>query len=866
MTNYSMPGDVLERYAYENVWCTPDQDNQVIFRPARISPINGQWTYFTHMWRRVYLPTTRERYHIYQIGGINPELLGLEERIDKWVSVTEVMTLRKIIIDTYTGKGFQIPRCLVYYRYTSDHNLIIAIQQPYNEIAGWDWEKDTPYVRLYSNAYFDDQRSKSNAQYVNCISRRVADRSAVQALVNDVNNMPFTVGVKYFFINGQYAPSITVGSIDNGSYVDCIYDSSIKRVIDFDIASLKEFNSIKDGVRKYLLHYSGKADMIDYQDDIDCFVYADVAAGRTRGVYLHKNSAATLRNVTHRDYAVAVPVIDAVINSSGVFTPTQRKRLRLHIRHSGYERPLVLEANRIHELYRLDDASVQRALLGMDAVVDEWRAENLENSAYTQVMAARNGTITRQLSAKMLGYHAISQLIGGTPVKTERYSGKTVAAVPVGLWGNCMCYEYADDGSLLGWGHHTSGPTYVCRNAGAAVVEMLFGKGDEQPEIIDNVLTGTMDVQANYRFYYCTRDGGQDLLDWKPAAVGMYLVQNGTYTWTSSTVRGTRVVSNRKHLLYEFDYSATDGVLRFNLVRKVANGSYEPLDMPFGELDIWLNRKKLIENVDYIVQFPVVAIINKEHLINGGVGPQNVVVRFKGFCDDDMTHRKLEEVGFVEHDNLSYNLRYNVRNDHVKTVNIGGAFVHPSDVRFAEDGVLIGGASVRNGKPYSIRNVVVPIAAYVAGEGGEVDVTYQMLEQAKELDKRIEDYMTLHRPQVKTNNPNVIRERWVVYSPFFTKIITDLRDGILWEDDFTRHYGSEYVDAVLQRYKHLLDFDLSREDGLFDERYVVVHPHPYSTFVQLDAYQHKFLRFAYELYGRRVADLADFVSIRPFDL
>jgi hypothetical protein len=171
-----------------------------------------------------------------------------------------------------------------------------------------------------------------------------------------------------------------------------------------------------------------------------------------------------------------------------------------------------------------------------------------------------------------------------------------------------------------------------------------------------------------------------------------------------------------------------------------------------------------------------------------------------------------------------------------------------------------------NGKPYAVRNAVVPINAYIADEFSQEDPTYTMLADAVEVDKRIEAYLTMHRPQETVPDLSMIPKRWQVYSPFFTKIITDLRDGILWNDEFTRHYGSEYVDKVLAPYLPLLQTDLCREDGLHDERYVVIQPHPFDDYVKLNAYQHKFLRFVYNQYGRRVANIADFVSIIPFDI
>lgn len=636
-------------------------------------------------------------------------------------------------------------------------------------------------------------------------------------------------------------------------------------MIDFEISQLPEFRSDLDTVRKYLLHHAGMSDVIDYQDDIDCFVYGQVANNKVRGFYVHKNDPRTLRNVTHRDYSISVPVIDGIVNASNDLTVVQDRFLRLHIRSSGFHRPLILEASRIQELYRLDDDRIVKAILGIDATVDEWRAENLEKSLYTKAMGTNYHSIKRDSSAQLLGYHSISRLLGNTPVKTEPFSGRRIAAVPIGLQGNCTCYEYDQSGKLTAWQYHQGGSTYVCQNADTAIVEMLFGQASEELDIMEDVASGTLDPTIGYRFYKSNIVANRRLNDWTVADNSLYMVNNNTFQWVVSPLRATRVVSNNKHLFYEFNYAPADGLLRFNIVHKVGNG-YIGLDMPLGELDVWLNRRKLVENIDYVVQFPVITILNKEHLINDGTGEQNVAVRFKGFCDDNMKHRVLDEVGFVTHGTLSYNHRYNLRSDHVNVVNVGGAILHSDDIKFAEDGIRIYNGLVRNGTPFSIRNVVVPIPPYIAGDQVDSNITYDMLDVAKEVDGRIEDYMTIHRPQETTDLPNIIPSRWKIISPFFTKIISDLRDGILWDDRFTQHYGSEFVESMLTPYLPLLGSDLSREDGLFDPRYVIVHPHPYPNYVMLDAYQHKFLRFVYAQYGRRVAELADFVAIRPFDI
>ena len=84
MTINAVPAEILQRHVIDNVWCSPEQDLQVRYMPAKISPINGYWGYFIHMWNKIDLPTREDRYHIYQIGAINPELLGLNPKRNRW--------------------------------------------------------------------------------------------------------------------------------------------------------------------------------------------------------------------------------------------------------------------------------------------------------------------------------------------------------------------------------------------------------------------------------------------------------------------------------------------------------------------------------------------------------------------------------------------------------------------------------------------------------------------------------------------------------------------------------------------------------------------------------------------------------------
>ena len=78
--------DYIRNHALANVWCTPDQDRQVIFKPARISRGSGIKNDIRIMWSFISSLRLIKKYHVYQIGQIHPVIIGLIEDVYKWSS------------------------------------------------------------------------------------------------------------------------------------------------------------------------------------------------------------------------------------------------------------------------------------------------------------------------------------------------------------------------------------------------------------------------------------------------------------------------------------------------------------------------------------------------------------------------------------------------------------------------------------------------------------------------------------------------------------------------------------------------------------------------------------------------------------
>lgn len=867
MSGYQVSEDYLLNHAYRNVWCTPEQDKQAIIQPARVTPPNGVWNYFNYQWRKIMLPTTGTdaRFHIYQIGQVHPSILGLLAKPNTWISAKEAMEQENVLMDVYTSKGIMIPRSLCWYIVTGDKNLLVAIRKPSErptKLVDIDLEVEPVFVRLYSNAYFNSIRNAFPDGCIRVKSIRAESVEDITAFQKEVQELP-TYGGTFFYTNGRRINRIDLVSVKPGDYIEYVFDGSIKREVVFKVRNLQEFESALDNLNKFLLHYPGSSQSIDYQDDIDMYLGAAFNGTYWHGVYVHKNDSRTMRMVTHRDYSIPVVRVNGT-QAANAFLTSANLELRLTIRHSGYERPLINENNRIAELYKLPPNRIIEAITGVDSTVSVWEASNLESCAYTQLMRQPQGGITREMVQQAYGYNAMSKLLGDTPTPVTIYNSQKVVEVPEGLRGCCTIYEYDAQGKLLYYTPHTTDNTYSCQAADAQFVEMIYGLGGVSLETFDNTSQGTLSPLHNYRFYVAPSISGIKTGDWEDkTGEPYYLVDGNNYTWVISAAPYNRVLSNKRHLAYTFELAPTAGVFEFDIT-VLHNGVYQKLDMPLGELDIFFNGYSLLEGLDFVVHGARVVITTKKY-VNTSLQKQSITIRYTGFCNKDMSRTPAPEAGFVFHGNLSANNRYDIRDDKVIRIVCGGTVRLRSSLDFAEDGIGVNISNATNGMPYAIRDIIVPMNNYLVGRQNEtsVDKTYEYRQASMAIDQEISDYLTKWLPEQKVAEPNAISGRYTLYSPFLSRIIDDLKSGVLWDEKFHEHFGDDWLRTRLASYERYLAFDPIGTGVFVDPRYVVVHPHPYDHYVSLDMYQWRVLERTVKIYAPGL-DLSSTINVLQF--
>lgn len=857
----------LVSHAYQHVWCDPAQDFTHIFMPARISPVTGSLATVDVLWRTYALPTSTELYQVFQVGHVEPETLGLEATTDTWVPLSQVMMDRLVVINVYTTNGIMLPLATSYLLFTANRTLVLAVKM-WPAIA--DLTTVDCFFRFYSNAFFTSRRSASQRNVVvSQFYQHQGVQAAALAFQNALHTYQQLPGFVVLYKNGRYLGYLNALLLQTGDVLEFVYDSSVKKVVDFPISGLSTFESVQDSMTKYLLHYDGAqpappgsnapAVQIDYRDDIDVYLTlpSTLSGGIATfdGVYFHKNNDNAFRQVTHRDYAINVPYVATYQDSNPSWTNLALLNVRLVIRNAGFDRALVYDVNRIQDLYRLSDAQIAEAFTGIDSTLPYWQAATLENSAYVGIMDATNATISADTVQNAYGYYALGALVGASPLLMN---GASWISLPPGLCQNATMYEYDANGQLLGWYPHALGPEYSPVYSGCHLVEGFTTPG----AMLINQTMGqnNVPIQAgySYRYYIAPINGGVvQTGQWQDVTGdgSKYQLVNNQVHWLVNTdAYQTCVKSDAQHLIYQISLNPPNGIFQFSVQATVSYPGgvvTEVLTIPVGQLDLWLNGHALIENVDYYVTWPKVVIVNKAFLNTDG--PQTVTVRGSGFCNGDLSRNTAMETDFVRFGVLSHNGVYNIHSGRVMRIVANGAVWAPSQVLFAEDQIQGSIAGLPNGAPYAISQMVVPLGNYTDQD------TYTMLAADAVIDAATCAYLTEKLPDTYPDTPDIIPAMYDVVSPFANAVVQDMVRGVISMTNFMGQYSDRDIKNALAAYLYLLPYDPTQKN--IDLHHIAIHPHSSYTVINLSIYQYNFLSRANALLLNGAVDLSKFLSI-----
>ena len=808
----------LVEHAIKNVWCSPRQDRQYILQLAKLTPFLGSKGTVKVLWDSIELPTQKEYYHVYQLGKSFPEIFGLDPTEAQWRSVAEMCESTKLIVNLYLDSGVNFPLTESWLRMNYDGNLILAVKIQ-NTMASL--ENVELYMRVYSNAYFESDLAIGSVDEIRVGGGKLLDVDQYLSVYNEyLSYKNKEVGGVYAFFNGYYVERLLPNQWVKGDVFEWVYDSTIREVVSWDVSKLDSFESTLDKQFKYLLHppkHVGQ--QIDYRDDIDFWLCRDLGDTGMKGVMVHKNQDTTIRNVTHADYSLSVQVVQALNGANPFIEYADYGKIVAFVRKSGYDRPLVFEQQRIHELYKLDDAKIVAAMYGRHATVPEWQAAALEASAYCALMREPDfEKITYETVVDAYGYNALSVLTANSPLRPIETPNFRRVTLPIGLRDGCTAFEYDSEGLLLQANYNSGGLEYVLEDQDrTALVELYGGKGGLGYETWFGGDPVTIGTDCGFRVFKTAKGYPTGLRDWADVtdAVGSeYALSNGVITPLNARIYDYLVVSDRRFLLYGLKLDYPDHLLKFSIQATDTDGEFTPMEWEPGRIVIWLNKHRLIEGLDYVVKFPQVVITNKTWL-DQTQDAQDILVCCTGFSHNGV-RESTGEFGFVRHGLLSDNNRFDIRDDKVISCVVDGRVLHRDQLKFREDSSAVDlTAVVRDGAPYQLSELYVPIR-------GITDYDTQVLrKEAIAIDQRVADYLSNWLPEPELDPTHSITHLHWLYSPFFAKVLWDLRNGIL---SVTKLFRSDkQILEELESYRWLLDYDPTQLD--IDSRYVNIHPH-----------------------------------------
>lgn len=852
--------EYLRQHAAQNVWCSPFQDRQAILKLARLTPFGGVRHRFNIGWITLNLPEQNDSFHVYQVGQNAPIDLGLFPNRGVWIKMSDMANTRDMIVDLYFDNGVQYPRSEAWICRTHDKNFVICVKE-LNRVA--DLNHQDLNVRFYTNAFFGSPRGAPYKTLVACNGKLVKTAADISAFQAEVQALVVKKGYVYLFHNGRYVNDISPARVIIGDVVEYVYDPSIEAVLDFPVSSLPSFRSTLDTTDKYLIHPPKRGDAkIFYRDDIDVWLIKKETGNYINGIYYHRNREDSLRMVTHRDYSVPTAyVLGYAKDDKRWKADTRGLIVRMHIRNSGYDRPLVFEHHRIHELYKLTDVRILRAMQGLDGVLEEWKADSLESSHYTYLMRCWYQEITGMKTVCAYGYNAIAKLIGDSPIEVVNLAGDiNYAPLPWGLQTNSTMYEYDAEGLLLGFYTHQNGTRYYTTNPECTLVEGLMGIGGKQLDVWFGKSPLQLDPESGYRFYISPLVGGATSNEWREVTEeeGLYTLKDGVFTWKYDPTRYVGVVKgDNRFLSYSFNMDQQDDFYRFHIDYTDLQGI--PLELPLGKLEIWITNattgrgRSLIQNLDWYVNWPEVVIVNKEWLdVNG---KNTITVRGTDWCTPDGKLIEPNQSGFIQHGLLSLNEIYNLRDDKVIRCVADGRTFHRTQLTFAEQkyGVrVLPAADLDDGRPYWISDVRVPLPGIIPFD------TDAWRERSEIVDQKVSDYLGKMLTEPTFTNPVMIKRRYRVYSPLITKLIFDMNQG--WFTPPVMPTSDKAVLDSMVDYLYILEFEPTRNN--VDTEYVTIHPHPWPQTRSVTQNQYAFLERVISLYLGDHVDLTQFVTIK----
>ena len=901
----------LTAHARKNVWAEPAQDYQYNVGLARLTPNGGVIHSQNVLWHVVRVPKSQGRtwYHIYQIGQVPPKLFSIDMPDNTWVKVDDIAVKESMIIDFYLQSGGIIPRSRAWLMRDLSRNFIVAIEHNRKFDYGTDvrvdrytgvaanrkitLDNDRVIARFYANAHFNNYSFRDQAtnplKPVQMHYRKITAKEDWDEFMLQVNAITASFGREGKGIYYRDGFAVNRPRLFNqdviGSELGFMWDETFKFEQFFDIKDLHPFTSKLDlNRKKWILFTDSVYDIIDFQDDIDFYLVKRDGNG-FKGVYISRVKEYAVRMITHSAYAIDAELLEYYSKTHSFLGNLSECSVYAMVRQGGKLQGLVNQKNRVEELYSLNSReAIVDAMVNTNSVVKEWRADELENSAYTTLMRADDYQIQVGLVQEAYGYSTVTQVMC-PPVNTVKRIGEHYQIeVPPGLqipdnvngFARRCVFCYDSRGRMVNYFSDASSDMYIDippEVTGTESVEVFNGLIDDDSGTYVNMNLVNNDLeQYGFRCYVCPMFALTPTEAWEDVTGESvwYTYKEGdneedasvTWNWSMLSQAGLypAIKTNAKIHLYSSTHEVgqdRDGCV--NLVvrsRQIWGGeyTYRVQNVPPAQVAVFANGFSLIEDIDYYMNWPNIVIINKA--INNSPTVE-IIVRSYGGGSSPVgigvaKPYKPREVGFVKNGRLSSNDQYDIHNDKNLRITVADEFKRREQVNFAEDD--LGELSV-DGRPYCIEDYILPIENFTVNRR-----TNEFYEETVDIEDRVSDYMTQWKGEPSYGQNIIVTKKWEVVSPVLTAMCYAILNGYAIDENTNENFDNLEVDVWLTPYAWLLEYDPAYR--MIDTSFVHIAPHPFDNPIEMTQKQYELLETIIKLKLNGLVDLSRFIKIK----
>ena len=831
----------IQKLGVKEIYCSPAQDRQFDFRLYRVNnpdyPVRNSIKIYGVDKR---LPTNNDSYNVFIIGNIDPMLLNLLKQnknwyYDVWVNLKDDINSRNLIGRLYSQNGITYPREFTYYSFIDEDSLLIAQKKDLSIRELFNYNEFT-YFTMYSGYYLTSvQQHNIQLRYgTQCLSQTVynnIDKVHLQSLLNNY----LEAGGDYFtFVNGYYTSRFSL-EIPNRSYVEIIYDESIVSKETFKLSDLRVFTSTLDRRVKYFLLRPVSPSSIQYWDDTELYVKTPDSFS-DKGVLYYTHTKSSMRNVTDKDYSLDSEYVNnlATFVSSINYTNISDAELTLYVRQSSIDRTLCYNSMKLHELYKLPFDKQLDVIDNTNFTSNIYRVETLENSDYFKLAGAPSLTsVTKELCMSALGYNGASYYLAYNLFKVD----STQIDVPLVYQSGSTAYEYDQNGLLTGY-YPVIGNVYILNNTTTRYVEFIYPQPEDHSTPYYNHNETADLLHHEFRIFSADFINNTRVTDWED------ITENSTkYTINKTTITFNETEGKKIKMFYLNSYTALDlnlsyetGNIYFPLTitenRTEGYGTY-PCEIPYLNIDIYMNGYRLVEGLDYFLKFPYVSICNKKYL-NYTTPNQSIHVRMFMPVQSTDSINRLNITGFVNNGVLTRNKAYDVRDDRLLCVFVDGKLQDRSSVKWSEEDNTARITDPSNGLPYTVSEVYVPLKDVTRLD------TYNYFVANEDKNKKIKDLFNLVYPEPPIDQFNAIEDHYYIFSPVISTLITDVVTGNIPSITYTTPYDDSLIINLLNtRYNRLLQFDPVKYN--LPKLLVEIHPHLGNAVITVDLYQYRFI-------------------------